>query len=278
MDDKLTFRSSSGQQLLTAIQPRVSKLVHFIRQPNWITGPFGDAPQDYAIEQIEEFKSDDMKLLSKRKKIESVINSTFGSFLRSSPLQNGMRQFLTQAMQAKVREGGLLDELIPTFAPGCRRPTPGLGYLEALAQPNVEVVIGDIHGIASKGLVDNTGREHDVDVIICATGFDTTHIPSFSIVGLEGKSLQNLWAEDVTDSYFATTVPYMPNYATFFGPFCPSVSGSYVRNIGMYRSIPFREHPVKIYFQNRGPSGLHSATRGSISDRERPLICSVAGC
>lgn len=233
----LTLPSSSGQQLLTAIQPKVSTLVHLIRQGNWITGPFGDAPRTYSQEEIAEFESNAEKLLAKRKKVEEVINSTFSSFISNSPLQAGMRHCLAQAMESKIASGSLPHQLLPTFAPGCRRPTPGVGYLEALSQPNAEVIVGEIERINERGVIDHTGREHQVNAIICATGFNTSFIPSFKMTGLNGQTLDSLWAEDVTDSYFATTVPFMPNYAVFAGPFSPSVSGSYVRNIGLAPSF-----------------------------------------
>lgn len=218
---------------MTAIQPKAGKLVHLIRQGNWITGPFGEAPRDYSQKEITEFEESPNKLLAKRKRIEDVINSTFSSFISNSPFQAGMRHFLTQGMESKITQGNLPHEVLPTFAPGCRRPTPGVGYLEALSQPNTEVIVGEIVKITQHGVIDHTGYEHYVDAIICATGFNTSFLPSFELVGMEGQTLHELWAHDVTDSYFATTVPSMPNYAVFAGPFYPTVSGSYVRNIGM---------------------------------------------
>ncbi|GLA81501.1 hypothetical protein AtubIFM56815_005155 [Aspergillus tubingensis] len=226
----LIGNGSSGQQLLTALQPQASKLLHFIRQPNWIVGPFGGAQQTYTPDQITEWTNDPSHLLTKRKQIETVINSTFSTFLRDSPLHQGMRQYLTQTMEATLNQHNLpTSELLPTFAPGCRRPTPGVGYLSALSQPNTTLIVGDITRICADGLIDSTGTHHAVDAIICATGFDTTCIPSFPLIGKSNQSLADLWADDVLDSYFATTVPHMPNYAMFAGPFFPSISGSYLR-------------------------------------------------
>lgn len=31
----------------------------------------------------------------------------------------------------------IFDQILPSFPPGCRRLTPGPGYLEALVEPNV---------------------------------------------------------------------------------------------------------------------------------------------
>lgn len=89
----------------------------------------------------------------------------------------------------------LIEKLIPTtFGVGCRRPTvsewhatkdmdrifrvltfyskqPGPGFLEALTMPHVTTFTQDLQKITPKGFLDHQGVEHEVDVIICATGY-----------------------------------------------------------------------------------------------------------
>ena len=48
---------------------------------------------------------------------------------------------LTNIMKKRLeRKPWIGDVLIPTFHVGCRRTTPGAGYLEALCEDNVDVV------------------------------------------------------------------------------------------------------------------------------------------
>jgi cation diffusion facilitator CzcD-associated flavoprotein CzcO len=64
----------------------------------------------------------------------------------------------------------LIDAIIPKdFAVGCRRATPGNGYLEALLEPNVQVYTEMFQRITEKGFIDAEGNEVEVDIIICAT-------------------------------------------------------------------------------------------------------------
>ncbi len=64
----------------------------------------------------------------------------------------------------------LIEAIVPKdFVVGCRRPTPGKGYLEALIEPNVHVFTKMFQKITEKGFIDADGKEHEVDVIICAT-------------------------------------------------------------------------------------------------------------
>lgn len=64
----------------------------------------------------------------------------------------------------------LIDAIVPKeFNVGCRRPTPGNGYLEALLQPNVHVFTDMFQKVTEKGFIDAEGKEHEVDILICAT-------------------------------------------------------------------------------------------------------------
>jgi cation diffusion facilitator CzcD-associated flavoprotein CzcO len=64
----------------------------------------------------------------------------------------------------------LIDAIVPTkFIVGCRRPTPGNGYLEALNESNVEVYTQMFREVTEKGFIDHEGNEVEVDVFVCAT-------------------------------------------------------------------------------------------------------------
>ena len=217
-----------------SIQPIAGTLVHFIRQPSWVIGPFGDPPRDYTEEEINEFKHKPGHLLQKRKQFERVVNSYFGNYLKDSPGQVQIRAYVADVMKQKLQASGLEDQLIPQYGVGCRRPTPGVGYLEALTSDNVETIVGEIKQVTPHGIVGGDGKEHPIDVLVCATGFDTTFKPRFPLLGAQGKNLEDEWAES-TKAYMATTIPDFPNYFMFFGPNNPFASGSYISAIGDFQ-------------------------------------------
>jgi cation diffusion facilitator CzcD-associated flavoprotein CzcO len=68
--------------------------------------------------------------------------------------------------------------------------------LEALTNDKTHVHFGEIPRITEKGFVDKDGVEHEVDVVICATGFDTSFKPPFDIL-FDGKSLADNFEGDV---------------------------------------------------------------------------------
>jgi cation diffusion facilitator CzcD-associated flavoprotein CzcO len=105
----------------------------------------------------------------------------------------------------------LIEALVPDFAVGCRRLTPAMGYLESLSAENVRVVTDAIVEIKENSVKISTGEEIEVDVIVCATGFDVSFCPRFPIVGREGN-LQDLWKDNLPRAYMSSSIPGFPNY------------------------------------------------------------------
>lgn len=56
------------------------------------------------------------------------------------------------------------------------------------------------------------GKLHTVDIIIAATGYDTSYVPAFQVTGRNGVDLGKRWAATGAEAYFTCAVPDMPNY------------------------------------------------------------------
>jgi cation diffusion facilitator CzcD-associated flavoprotein CzcO len=109
------------------------------------------------------------------------------------------------------KDSPLLKYLIPTFAVGCRRPTPGNGYLESLGKENVRVVTDSISEIVPEGIKLSTGEVIAVDMFICATGFDISFRPRYPITGRNGITLGDQWKKKPS-AYLSLAVPNFPNH------------------------------------------------------------------
>lgn len=103
----------------------------------------------------------------------------------------------------------------------CRRPTPGIGYLEALCSPKVEIVWDPIVSFESTGIRTKTEGVRNSDMIICATGFNMDNMPRFPIVGADGIDLTKQWLRDGAAAYLSATTKNMPNYFMYLGPGIP---------------------------------------------------------
>ncbi|KAH6685981.1 steroid monooxygenase [Plectosphaerella plurivora] len=227
---------SSAVQIVPNIQPIVGSLTCFIRSASWVTGGFGQrfagkngTNFKYNEKQREILRNDPEKYLAYRKKIESELNSRFRFILNGSSEQKEARAFAEKDMRTKLASRpDIADLIVPKdFAVGCRRPTPGNGYLEALCEENVSVVSSTITEITSKGIKTADGVEHEFDIIVCATGFDVSWRPQYPTIGRNGLGLSDYW-KDIPQTYLSLTVANFPNYIIFNGPFGPYGHGSFL--------------------------------------------------
>ena len=120
------------------------------------------------------------------------------------------RAYVAQDMQKKLGgDARLAKHLIPDFALGCRRMTPGSNYLQSLSRENVHVITHSAVEVTADGIIDASGKETNVDVIICATGFNTAR-PSYEIIGRDGRNLADHW-EDDAKGYMSIMADGFPN-------------------------------------------------------------------
>lgn len=100
--------------------------------------------------------------------------------------------------------------------------------MQALVAPNMTVFTDPIGSITPTGFIDHEGKEHEVDVIICATGFDTSWLPRFPFKA-HGTDLRDFWgSENGVTSYLSIGVPNFPNHFSFCGPYGPLGHGSFM--------------------------------------------------
>lgn len=108
-------------------------------------------------------------------------------------------------------DGRLCKALIPEFPVGCRRLTPAVGYLSSLTEENVRVVTDKMIKVVPKGIMINTGEVIEIDVLVCATGFDVSFCPRFPIIGRKGN-LQDVWTKNLPKAYMSCAIPDFPNF------------------------------------------------------------------
>lgn len=228
----MSYRSS-GIQILPAIRSQASKITTFIRRPTWVQPVQGFEQRYYSEGERREFETNPDALLEYRKHQESSLNGLFSLFLNDSDVQNAYLKDITEKMKEKLQNETLEQLVIPKWGVGCRRITPGINYLETLVSEKVNVVYGDIHQITERGCVCDDDKEYPVDVLICATGFDTSFRPRFPIIGSGGANLVDVWADE-PKSYLGLAAPGFPNYFMFIGPNSPIGNGPVLAGIGEF--------------------------------------------
>ena len=233
---------SSGVQVLANIYPRVKEVFTWVRSPIWVTAGFAQAFAGHEganftySEEQQKIMEDPAKYLAYRKMIEGELNQRFPFILNGSKEANEAREFSEKEMRTKMAaKPELCEKIMPKdFGVGCRRPTPGNGYLEALVGEKTTCYTDNLQRITTKGFVDHEGVEHEVDVIITATGFDTSFIPAYQII-INGKNMNEHWATlDIIPSYLSVALSEVPNYFNFTGAYGPLAHGSFFPLIAQY--------------------------------------------
>lgn len=220
---------ASAIQTLPAIQSEVEHVDIYIRTPSWITPPILESMATsknfaYTQEERQQFKDDPEYSVKIRKEMETSSNKVLKAIIKDSHEQIELREKLEKNMKALIKDSRLQERLIPKFEAGCRRLSPGEPYLEALQSSNVTPVFGDIETVTPEGLIAE-GQLRPVDIMIMATGFDTSFRPRFPIIGQGGIDLRDLWKSDPI-SYCGLAVSGFPNYLIFLGPNTPISNGS----------------------------------------------------
>ncbi|KAF4503274.1 sterigmatocystin biosynthesis monooxygenase stcW [Fusarium agapanthi] len=210
---------ASSIQLVPSIQPLVQDMKVFIRTPSWIAPPVALPDPDatnytYSTEEKAIFEANKEIYLDTRK---------------GFPEQKRTRAMFESRMKQLIPDQDLQKKLIPPFEAGCRRINPGEGFLTALQKPNVEPVFDLIERMTRAGIVAG-GKEYPADVLVAATGFNTTFRPRFPIIGRNGVNLQDAWQEH-PESYLGLGVAGFPNYLIFLGPNTPISNGSLMGSV-----------------------------------------------
>lgn len=183
--------------------------------------------------QKKKFQTDPDAFLKFRSTVEREANSVHAMTLKDSPMQNFVRDDFTAFMKKRLeKKPELFDSLLPGFGVGCRRLTPGPGYLEALVEDNVDFVSTPIRRCLPSGIELSDGKQIELDVLVCATGFQTSAPPPFPVIGKDGQTLSQRF-DPYPETYLSMATNGFPNYFMMLGPNAAIGSGSLTMMIEM---------------------------------------------
>jgi len=153
--------------------------------------------------------------------------ATFRDLMVNQAANDTAAEFLKARIRAIVRDPATAAALSDIDHPyAAKRPPIDTGYFETFNRDNVSLVdlrADPIERITPGG-IRTRSREHLLDVIVFATGYDamTGALLAMDIRGRGGRSLRDDWrAGPVT--YLGLQVPGYPNLFTITGPGSPSV-------------------------------------------------------
>ncbi len=143
-----------------------------------------------------------------------LMNGKQNSFLRNSSEKKAVAH-----LEEKIQDSELRKKLIPDYPMGAKRILFSDNYYDALARDNVYVETNPIERIEPKGIVTKDGKLHEVDVIVYATGFESTvFLTPMKVIGREGAVLNDRWQKEGAEAYLGVTHAGFPNFFMMYGP------------------------------------------------------------
>jgi len=124
----------------------------------------------------------------------------FQDIFTSNEANEVYAEFVRGKIRERVKDPVVAEKLVPKDHPfGAKRIPLESGYYEVYNQPNVRLVSlreTPIERITPKG-VKTTAEEHEVDVLVYATGFDaiTGGVTRIDIRGRDGQAIKDVWAD-----------------------------------------------------------------------------------
>ncbi|MFL5910603.1 MAG: flavin-containing monooxygenase [Gaiellaceae bacterium] len=243
---------STGTQLICAAAPIVEHLTVFQRSAQYVV-PSGDGPlSDEQLAHIREnydkiwedafntrlacgFQESETPAMSvseaERERIfeegwqaGNGFHFMFGLFvdLIFDPAANAAAtSFIRSKIKQIVRDPETARKLTPTDL-YAKRPACNTGYYETFNRDNVTLVSTKetpIARITPTGVVTADGTEHELDVLVFATGYEAMDgsYNRMDIRGRAGVTLKEHW-RDTPSSYLGIAVNGFPNLFMVFGP------------------------------------------------------------
>jgi cation diffusion facilitator CzcD-associated flavoprotein CzcO len=205
---------ASAIQIVPAIAGRAAHLDVFQRSPAWIMPRLDD---EFSDEQKHAFRADPLSARRLRQEIYRFYERNTVVQV-DDPRREVLETFARDHLEASVADPVLRAALTPDYPIGCKRILVSNDFYPALQRDDVELVTRSIDHVTPTAIVTTDGVEHELDVIVLATGYRATdYLHGVEVRGRDGLSLHEQWAEDPR-AYLGMAVPGFPNFFVFYGP------------------------------------------------------------
>jgi cation diffusion facilitator CzcD-associated flavoprotein CzcO len=121
-------------------------------------------------------------------------------------------------LRRQVKDPEVREKLTPKYGLGCKRPGFSNDYLPAFNRDNVHLETSPIERITPGGVRTLDGTEHQVDVLVLATGFKVFE-STVPVYGVGGVELTEWWQANRIQAYEGVSVPDFPNFFHIIGPY-----------------------------------------------------------
>lgn len=212
--------AASAVQIVPELAKKAAQLKVFQRSPNWLL-PRNDRPvppEEMMLMATDMAKALELTDMTRRYIYENADYFFWQVFQWTPPGRAAYTRISLNHLEAQVEDPALREKLTPNYPIGCKRVLFCDDYYPALQKPHVQLVTDGIEQIVPQGVITTDGRLHELDILVYATGFETTEWKwSVDVVGSGGRHLNQVWA-DAPEAYLGIGVSGFPNLFVMYGP------------------------------------------------------------
>lgn len=133
-----------------------------------------------------------------------------------------LQKMCVDHIRNQVDDSATQEALIPKYDFGCKRPSFTSKFYPVFNRDDTSLVTDPIDHITENAIVTKDGTVREIDLLICATGFEVFQkgsVPTFTVAGKSGLDLSDFWEENRYQAFEGSTVPNFPNFFLMFGPY-----------------------------------------------------------
>lgn len=212
--------AASAVQLIPEVAKIAAHLTVFQRTPNYVA-PRGDRPiraSEVALLMSAPEAAMDIGARNRQLTFDTADTYFWQAFSWTPEGRAAYSEIARDHLEKQVADPALRAKLTPDYPAGCKRILFTDSFYPALCLPHVNLETQSITNFDQTGIVANDGVHHDLDVIIYATGFETTGWHwSMQVKGRGGHTLNEEWA-DGPRAYLGITTAGFPNFFMLYGP------------------------------------------------------------
>ena len=211
----LIGNAASAVQIVPEIARQTARLHVFQRSANWML-PRGD--RAYSEEEKRRFSRYPWLAKLYRWLLWASLELRWPLFRGNRFLAKRVEAIALRHLNEVVGDPALRAALVPDYPLGGKRILVSDDYYETLTREDVELVTADIDHLNEDGVVTRDGANRPVDVVILATGFETTaFLAPMRLEGIGGHRAVRDW-EDGARSFLGISSAGYPNFFMMYGP------------------------------------------------------------
>ncbi|UZJ55032.1 hypothetical protein CBS101457_004352 [Exobasidium rhododendri] len=286
MKDKkvvLVGNGCTAAQIVPNIAEEVQQLTQIIRSKHWIVPQLKNPLEGPVFEFLERNLPGFVKF--ERLAIITLLESHF------------LQTFITDGKGARERFASVSRDYVGRCAPkeyhdmiiprpgelevSCKRRIYDDGYIVALGRPNVELTNDQAKEIVKDGVILQSGRKVEADIIILANGFQTDkYACQMEIRNEKGQQLEEYWKHEkgAPQAYRTEMCSSFPNMFIIWGP--NAVTGHFSAVFSIERAVEMATRILRPIFltgdQSLAPiqrsRGKSIRVRPEAEDAEQILI------